>query len=108
MAKYVMIVQSAPKEGRDAEYNEWYDTIHMAEICSLPGVVSGRRLAATPIAIPSPGAKYVTLYEVETDDIGSVMAEMGRRSQSGEQTPTDSLDRTSAVLWVYADMTPAG
>ncbi len=107
MAKYVMVVQSAALEGRDDEYNAWYDTIHLREICAIPGVVSGRRLQATPIAMPAPGAKYLSLYEIETDDIGAFMAEMGRRKAAGEQTPTDSLDRSSAVLWVYADMTAA-
>lgn len=104
MAKYVMVVQSAAKEGRDDEYNTWYDTIHLREICSVPGVTGGRRLSATPIAMPTAGAKYITLYEIETDDIGAFMAEMGRRSASGEQTPSDSLDKSSAVLWIYADM----
>ena len=106
MAKYVMIAQSAAKEGRDEEYSAWYDATHLPEICSLPGVISGRRLQATPIAMPTPGAKYITLYEIETDDIGAVMAEMGRRVQAGEQAQTDSLDRDAAVLWVYADMNP--
>ncbi len=105
MAKYVMAVQSAALEGRDDEYNAWYDATHLHEICSVPGVVSGRRLKATPIAMPTPGARYLSLFEIETDDIGAFMAEMGRRRESGEQAPADLLDRSSVVLWIYADMT---
>ncbi len=108
MGKYVMVVQSSAKEGRDEEYNEWYDTIHAREICSVPGILTCRRLKATPIAIPAPGAAYISLYEIETDNVGALMAEMGRRSAAGEQTPTDSLDKSSAVLWIYEDMGMAG
>ncbi len=108
MGKYVMVVQSSAKEGRDDEYNEWYDTIHAREICSVPGILTCRRLKATPIAIPTPGAAYISLYEIETDNIGALMTEMGRRSAAGEQTPTDSLDKSSAALWIYEDMSLAG
>ena len=101
MDKYVMVVQSQAKEGRDAEYNAWYDTTHIHEICSLPGVKSGRRFDATPIAIGGPGLKYLAIYEIETDDPGALFAEMGRRAQSGEITQSDALDAPASVLWVY-------
>ena len=28
MGKYVMVVQSQAKPGRDDEYNQWYDSVH--------------------------------------------------------------------------------
>jgi hypothetical protein len=101
MGKYVMVVQSRAKEGRDAEYNKWYDTTHLAQICAIPGVKSGRRFEATPISVGAPGLKYLAIYEIETDDPTSVMAEMGKRSAEGKMTPTDSLDAPAAVLWIY-------
>jgi len=108
MGKYVMVVQSNAVDGRDDEYNAWQDNFHFREICAIPGITGGRRLEATPIAMPSPGAKYLSLYEIETDDVGAVMAELGRRSAAGEQTTTDSLDKSSAVLWIYAERPMAG
>jgi hypothetical protein len=106
MGKYVMVVQSRAKEGRDAEYNKWYDTTHLAQICAIAGVKSGRRFEATPISAGAPGLKYLTLYEIETDDPGAVMAELGKRSVSGAITPSDSLDAPAAVLWIYKAYEP--
>ena len=101
MAKYVMVVASSAHPGRDDDYNEWYDTDHIHEILALPGVTSGRRFNAVPHSPnPVPG-QYLALYEIETDDITTVLAEMGRRAAAGEMSMSDALDRDSARMWFY-------
>jgi len=106
MAKYVMITQSAAHDGRDEEYNAWYDSRHLHEICAIPGVTEARRLKATPVALGTPGAPYIALYEIETDDLGAFMAEMGKRSADGSITRSEAMNRDASVLWIYADITP--
>ena len=101
MGQYVLVVQSRAKEGRDAEFNHWYDTTHFPDICSIPGVKSGRRFEATPVQIGQPGLPYLAIYEIETDDPTSVMAEMGRRSAIGTMKASDALDAKAVVLWIY-------
>ena len=105
MARYVMITQSAALDGRDEEYNAWYDSQHIHEICAIPGVTGARRLQATPVALGTPGAPYIALYEIETDDLGTFMAEMGKRSADGSITRSGAMNRDASVLWIYADMT---
>jgi hypothetical protein len=100
MAKFMMVVASSAQPGRDDDYNEWYDTDHIHEICALPGVISGKRYTAAPSPNEVPG-QYLALYEIETDDLTSVMAEMGRRAATGEMSMSDALDRDSAKMWFY-------
>jgi hypothetical protein len=101
MGKYVMAVQSRPKEGREDEYNAWYDSTHFREICDLPGVTGGRRFRSTPISLGGPGLAYLAIFEIETDDPGAVMLEMGKRSQDGTWQRCDALDAPATVLWIY-------
>lgn len=101
MAKYVMLAQSEPVEGREDEFNEWQENAHIKDVLALPGVTSAQRLEATPIMMGGNGRKYMTIYEIETDDPGAFMAEMGKKSHDGTFTRSDSLDPASAVLWVY-------
>ena len=103
MAKYVMVVQSKAVEGRDDDYNEWYDTAHLADICALPGVKSGRRFDFDSAMMGAPGQPYLALYEIEIDDISTVVAEMGKRSMDGTMRMTDSLDAPASVLWFYKE-----
>jgi hypothetical protein len=103
MGKYVMVVQSRAKPGREDEYNRWYDTQHIPDICAVPGVKSGRRLEATPIHVGAPGLPILTLYEIEADDAASVLAEIAKRSADGTIRRTDALDSEASVMWFYAD-----
>jgi hypothetical protein len=101
MGNYVLVVPSSAKAGRDDDYNEWYNNQHIHDICAIPGVKSGRRFspsAASPMPAP---ANYLAIYEIETDDIGGVMAEMNRRAEAGEMPLSDALDLESAKMWVF-------
>jgi hypothetical protein len=101
MGRYVMVVQSRAMPGRDDDYNRWYDTIHFADICAIPGIKSGRRFEATPIQIGPAGQPYLSIFEIEVDDPATIMAEMGKRAASGLIRPTDALDHASTALWFY-------
>jgi len=101
MAKYVMVVPSSAKPGREDDYNEWYNSRHIHDICAIPGVISGRRFDADP-ASPNPvPARYLAIYEIETDDIMTVLAGMGQRAAEGNMPLSDALDTDSAQIWFY-------
>jgi hypothetical protein len=97
-----MMVRTAPKPGREAEYNRWYDEVHLAEICAIPGFVSARRFDALEGRSGWPDVPYLALYEIEADDPQVPMAELRRRSAAGEIQASDALDRTRTVSWLYA------
>jgi len=101
MAKYVMVVQSNAKPGRDADYNEWYDTIHFADICAIPGITGGRRFEHAMTAIGAPGQPYLSIFEIEADDPAQIMAEMGQRGADGRMRVSDALDPQSTAMWFY-------
>ncbi len=101
LGKYILVASSSAKDGRDVEYNAWYDGTHMADICALPGVISGRRYDALPISPNTPPGEYLAIYEIETDDPAAVMAELNRRAMAGEMQMTDSIDMPAARLWLW-------
>lgn len=94
------LVFSNAREGRDDEYNEWYDKVHFPDLLSLPGVKSGERYRVHAGDGETPEHRYLTVYDLEGDG-AAVLKEMAARSASGEFKRTDSLD-TSTVkfgLW---------
>jgi hypothetical protein len=44
---------------------------------------------------------YLRIYEIETEDPASVLAEVGKRSVSGKMKTSDALDAKAAILWIY-------
>lgn len=72
MAKGIIYVETYPSSpDREQEYNTWYDEVHLPELVALDGFVSARRLR--PVDGDGP---YVALYEIEADDLQSVLQNM--------------------------------
>ncbi len=98
MGSYVMAVWSSAKPGRDDEYNEWYDKVHIADICAIPGVTGAKRYEAIPASPAKPDGDYLAMYELELDDPTAVLAEIGKRGQSGQMKISDAIDSGTAKM----------
>ena len=52
---------------READFNDWYNNIHLPELLQLPGFLRGWRLQVTEErgALGDPGQTYIAVYELE-------------------------------------------
>ncbi|MDH3603669.1 MAG: hypothetical protein OEU26_29005 [Candidatus Tectomicrobia bacterium] len=65
----------------EAEFNDWYNTEHIAELLAVPGILAAARYEAT-----KGGPKYLAVYELESADIVKTPAFTGRqRTPWGER-----------------------
>jgi hypothetical protein len=108
MARHVFLVFSTALPGRDAEFNQWYDQTHIFEALTSPGFVAAQRfrIADTQV-MPSTESKlppYVTIYELDTDDLPASVK--GVIDGQASRTPTDTVDRSNALLAMYTACAP--
>jgi len=94
--KAVLVVLTNPSSAdREDEYNEWYDDIHLGEVCQIPGITSAKRYSLSPTQLDPPSSLgtdgYLALYEIETDDLAQVAKELVARSVDGRFRMTDAL-----------------
>ena len=61
--KFIQIVYSNPLQGRDDEFNEWYDAEHLPQLGRVPGVLCARRYRG------SGERKYLALYHLARADV---------------------------------------
>lgn len=106
MARGIFHVESYPVSPEmAAEYNTWYNEVHLAEIVSIEGFRSARRLA--PVDGVGP---YVALYEMEGDDLEEVLGRMMSVANDGGFIMSDALQLDPApairLLEVIADHDP--
>jgi hypothetical protein len=91
VAKGIMVVQSAPVDpAREDEFNDWYTNKHIPEVCAVPGFTGARRYKVLGDA-PGETPMYLTIYEIEADDIMTPLDEWRTRSASGLTTRSDTL-----------------
>jgi hypothetical protein len=96
MARGVMIVGTRPSDpSREGEFNEWYETTHVPELCEIPGIVSARRFALSQAQLFPPDAtrhEYVAIYEIDAENVQGVIDELGARMASGTIHMSDVVE----------------
>ena len=102
MARFILVVHSNPVDGREQEYNDWYDKRHLSDLLALPGVIAARRYALAPVQVaetPQP-YRYLALYEIETEDEQGWVRELQARAGTQQMPISEALSTTvSGVLW---------
>jgi hypothetical protein len=80
MKKWLFIVESnCTDPDREADFNESYNNIHLPDMLELPAVV---RVGRYENINPDDGeAKYVALYEIESDDIHKTIDDTAKHIQ---------------------------
>lgn len=108
--KTLQLVYSKPIEGREAEFDEWYNNVHLPEILAVPGVVSAQRFnlmdaEITRVAgIPVPTHRYLAIYEME-GDVDATMKAITEGVESGTIHMSDSFDMMASLMSFWS---PAG
>lgn len=98
MKKYKMIALSTPIKGREDEYHKWYQNVHIPEVISATGFKGAQRYKLT-MGLQGNTQPYLTIYEIETDDIGKTLGEVGSRAT----TRTEAMDFDGACAWIYEE-----
>jgi len=106
MRRYKMITLSNPTEGREEEYNEWYQNIHLADLVALDGIRSARRYRFARTLKEGDAYPYMAVYEIETDDIDALLAELGTAAGDGRIRMSDAIDTAGATALVYEEFGP--
>lgn len=96
MATHTYFVFTNAEPGREAEFEAWYDNRHIPDLLRVPGVVSARRfeLSSVQRTDMTHPYRYVTLYEIDGNDLGGIIAEIARRAGTSEMPLSDAMHKT--------------
>jgi len=90
--RYILHVTSRAVPGREAEYDRWYEDVHSAEMCRLPGILSCTRYRELDMSGAETGL-FVADYEVETNDPAALLESVFAAAPTMQLT--DSIDLES-------------
>jgi hypothetical protein len=90
-----MVVFSNAVEGKEKDYNDWYQNTHLKQIVSIKSFAAAQRFRFVTSIIPGApdSSRYMAIYDIETDDIGAALKEMGELAASGRMPLPDSMDK---------------
>ena len=102
MGNYTLVVYTNPVEGREDDYNDWYDNQHLGDVIAAAGFDRAERLRLTNIGTPTAGQhRYLALYQVETDDPESVFKGLIAAAGTDAMPMSDAIDVAGASMGLF-------
>lgn len=104
--RHVLLVLSEPVAGREDEYNDWYDNVHLVEVLRVPGFVAAQRFVAGD-AMPGrqgPPRTYLSIYEIEADEVGTALAALSKAV--AEMNMSTAIDSATVLAYPYSEHAP--
>jgi hypothetical protein len=102
MTTFHFLVLSNPVEGREDDFNRWYDDEHVEDLLSIEGFTAAQRyrLAALGPGQDKPTYRYAAIYEADADDVSVVHENLMTALKSGATRSTDAIAPGSLALWL--------
>lgn len=100
--KYTFVVLTNAVEGREDEYNKWYDEVHLDDVLAVPGFISAQRLSRVDPKGENPYA-HLALYEVESDDIDATMQRLADVAGTDAMFLSEAMDPDLKAYLYAAD-----
>jgi hypothetical protein len=88
-------------EGQENAYDDWYQKVHLPQVCEIPGIRAAQRFRLVHTGAKAPdGPRNVAVYQLDGDP-QLVFAEMLQRARSGALDRSDAVDQAtiSVTLW---------
>ena len=104
MPRYKLVVMTKPVEGREQEYNDWYQNVHLHDVVAIDAFKSARRFRVSRSLAPDPHPlPYLAIYDIETDDVDGAIKELMSRVASGQMHISTALSEES-IAAIYEDL----
>lgn len=110
VAKHVLLAFTNPLDGREAEYNDWYDKVAYPTYKSLPGLIPLGRFRAVDVPHMFPFEmdnqfQYLSMYYFESDDPVAFMERIKATfADRPEYSFSDDIDQSRFFEPIYVSL----
>jgi hypothetical protein len=107
LGSHIYLLFTKVYEGREAEFNHWYDTVHIPEMLTrCTGFVAAQRFRLCDAQRPGsmPAHTHLCIYEIEGDPRESLTS-MDEQAAQPDWTRTDTFDYSAFSSRLYETIT---
>ena len=98
MAQHALFVFTDPVEGKEEEYNDWYNNVHLAEVCQVEGFLSAQRFKVSDVMPGVTDHGYIAIYQVETNDPAKTIKALSAAAHGMNMSDSINLKGTKSSL----------
>jgi hypothetical protein len=97
----ILMTFSDPMKGKEAEYDDWYQHVHLPQVCGIPGIRSAQRFRLVETGDTEPtGPRNVAIYQLDGDP-QLVFGEMVAQARSGALERSTAIDQSSVSVRLW-------
>jgi hypothetical protein len=101
-----LVALTTPIPGREEEYHDWYNNVHLPELVNMFNMEGAQRFELVTKLMGSDENQYLAIYEFEADDPGAMLAKMGEAAQGGKLTQSDAQDMGTTYTALFQELAP--
>jgi hypothetical protein len=106
MARYTLVVLTNATDGRDEQFNDWYDNQHLPDVLALEGFVAAQRFRLADLDPPQKSRhRYMALYHIEADDLAAANRALMKAAGTDAMIISDTIDTSGAIAKYFEPIT---
>jgi hypothetical protein len=91
--RYHFMVFSNPIDSKEDVYLKWYEGQHIHDLLRIPGFVAAQFFKLSDVQYgPTQPQRYLMIWEIETDDLPAVFADVKARLTDGRTVFTSAFE----------------
>ncbi len=102
--KHMIVVLTEPTAGNEAEFDDYYENLHLDEVLSSTGWKSAQRFKLVDEQGRTCPLPYLALYEAEADNSKEILETLTATRSQRQQSK--SINKRTAGVWVFAETGP--
>lgn len=102
--KHLVLILSEPTEGREDEFNDYYENLHLREVLETTQLKTAQRFKLVEQTGGPCPLSYLAVYETEADDPAEILRDIAETRRKRQQS--DALNRRTARVWVFEEIGP--
>lgn len=72
--KTLYVVRNNAVAGREREFNDWYNQVHLQEVLKIDGFLSAQRYRLNEVQLyPDQAFGYMAVYEIDSEDVAGTL-----------------------------------
>ena len=104
MTKHIILVLTEPTEGKEDEFNDYYENTHLDEVIETAGWQTAQRFKLVDEAGESCPLPYLAAYSVDAEDSAEILKTLNETRPQREQS--DALNMRTGRAWVFKEIGP--
>ena len=102
MTKHLVLVLTEPRDGKHAEFHDYYENLHLREVLETTDLLSAQRFKLAAEVGEGAPLPYLAVYEAEGESAEAVIENLNAGRPGRQQS--DTLNKRTGRIWVFEEI----